>query len=255
MRREERHHLKDNPVARFVAQAQDSMAGGSRALIGVVALVVVGLAGVGAYTVWQAQQADRAGAQLADALLIVRSEVATPPTDPAEGADDWVQPDGSFPSEAAKLEAAVPQLQAVADAFPGQPAGVTARYELASALVRLERPDEAAEHYQRVIDADPDGLHGRMARLGLAETRVLAGQYDAAVALLEPETEAETPAVPVDALLMRIGRAHELAGQDTDALAAFTRVVDEFPFSVYFPQARQKVDSLGPSPEDGTAGS
>ena len=49
----------------------------------------------------------------------------------------------------------------------------------------------------------------------------------------------------VDAVLMRLGRAHELAGQDADALAAFTRVVEEFPFSVYSSEARRKADALG----------
>ena len=83
-----------------------------------------------------------------------------------------------------------------------------------------------------------------MARLGLAETYVLRGDYANAVALLEPETETEKPAAPVDAVLMRLGRAHELAGQDVEALAAFTRVVEEFPFSIYLSQARQKVDAL-----------
>ena len=59
------------------------------------------------------------------------------------------------------------------------------------------------------------------------------------------ETEAEESDVPVDAVLMRLGRAHELAGQDADALAAFTRVVEEFPFSVYSSEARRKADALG----------
>ena len=82
-------------------------------------------------------------------------------------------------------------------------------------------------------------------RLGLGETHVLRGDYDGAVELLRRETEAEESDVPVDAVLMRLGRAHELAGQDADALAAFTRVVEEFPFSVYSSEARRKADALG----------
>lgn len=258
MRREERHHLKENPVARAVVQLQNALASGSRVILAGVALLIVILVGVGAYAVWQTQQADRAGALLADALETLRAEVEPTRADATDDGNSEAPPAGSFPSETAKLEAAVVQLEAVADAYPDQAGGVIARYELAAALVRLGRIDDAATHYALVIEADPDGLHGSMARLGLAETHVLSGDYESAVELLQPETEAENSAAPVDALLMRIGRAHELAGQHELALEAFNRVVEEFPFSVYFPQARQKIDRLesaAAGPSDGPDGS
>ena len=242
MRREERHHLKENPLATAVTQLQSSLSGSRRTISAIVGVVALALVAGSGYVVWQTRQTDRAGERLADALIALGHEVVPPPSDTST--EDWEQPADSFPSEAAKLEAVLPQLLAVAAEYPELPAGITARYEAAAALVKLERLDEAAQQYQRVIDADGPRLHGSMARLGLAETHVLQGDFANAVAILEPETETERPAAPVDAVLMRLGRAHELAGQDVEALAAFTRVVEEFPFSIYLSQARQKVDAL-----------
>ncbi len=237
MRREERHHLKENPLATGLAEFQVVLYRHGRTLAVAVVLVLAGALGAGGYFWWQQQRVDRAGAQLAEALLVLDGDVAAPDpgTEDAAGGE----------SEDAKLGAAVERLLAVADAYPGLRPGITARYEAAVALVGLGRPDEAAEHYRQVIAAAAGQLHGTMARLGLAETHVLRGDYDGAVELLQRETEAEESDVPVDAVLMRLGRAYELAGQDADALATFTRVVEEFPFSVYSSEARRKADALG----------
>ena len=241
MRREERHHLKENALAAVLARLQDALRGRGRTLAAAGAVVLAAVLGVGGYLWWQQRQVDQAGALLADALIVASSEVASPDPDAAVAATGG----GAFPSEEAKLEAAVERLLAVADAWPDLRPGVTARYEAAVRLVVLGRPDEAAGHYRRVIDVAGGQLHGTMARLGLAETHVLQGDYEDAVELLRAESEAVESDVPVDAVLMRLGRACELAGRDADALAAFTRVVEEFPFSVYSSEARRKADALG----------
>ncbi len=243
MRREERHHLKENPLATGLAEFQVVLHRRGRTLAAAVVLVLAGTLGVGGYFWWQQQQTDRAGALLADALLVLDNDVAAP--DPNTEAAAGGEAAGAVASEEAQLEAAVERLLAVADAYPSLRPGITARYEAAVALVGLGRPEEAAAHYQRVIDTAAGHLHGTMARLGLAETHVLRGDYDGAVELLRRETEAVESDVPVDAVLMRLGRAYELAGQDADALATFTRVVEEFPFSVYSSEARRKADALG----------
>ena len=240
MRREERHHLKENPLATGLAQFQYVLERHTRTIAAAVVLVLAGALGAGGYFWWQQGRIDRAGALLADALLVLDSEVPAADLNADDAAGD-----AGLASEAAKLEAAVERLLAVADAYPSLRPGITARYEAAVALVGLGRPDEAAGHYQQVIDTAAGQLHATMARLGLAETHVLRGDYDGAVELLRRETEAEESEVPVDAVLMRLGRAYELAGQDADALAAFTRVVEEFPFSVYSSEARRKTDALG----------
>ena len=50
MKREERHHLKENPVARFVIAAQDWLANNRRSIVtGVGVVLVIVLAGAGYY--------------------------------------------------------------------------------------------------------------------------------------------------------------------------------------------------------------
>ncbi len=224
MRREERRHLKENPLAGALLRLRDAVRGAGRIVAAAAAVAVVGSLAAGGY-VWRTQQrTDRAGELLAEALAAAES-------------------DGEA-AEAAQLEA-VDRLLAVADAYPNLQPGVTARYEAAAALAGLGRLEEAADQYRQVIDAAGGRFHGRMAVLGLAETHVLRSDYAAAVALLKAEADAAEPDLPVDAVLMRLGRAYELAGQDGDARAAFTRVVEEFPFSVYSSEARRKADALG----------
>ena len=168
------------------------------------------------------------------------NEPPAPPTPPAP----FVQPAGSFASLDAKLEAALPKLLAAADAYPSTQQGITARYQAAALLIALERADDAAAQYEQVIDLSGDALYGQMSRMGLAEAYLLGGDPQKAIVLLEGQTGVLESLIPVDAVLMRLGHAYQLAGQPDDALAAFNRVVEEFPISMYYTEAQQEVDTL-----------
>jgi hypothetical protein len=50
--------------------------------------------------------------------------------------------------------------------------------------------------------------------------------------------------LPIDGVLMQLGRAALVAGKKEDATRAFTRVVDEFPQSLYVSEAKEKVAEL-----------
>ena len=250
MKRTERHHLKGNPVADALASAQDAFrARGRAAGVGtgvVVAVVVVGVAVFG----WRLWRNAQASDLLAAAMSVVDAAVVPPPAvlaateDGTAAPEPFVQPPGTYPSVAAKLESALPRLLEAADAYPSLRQGIAARYQAAAALTTLGRASEADDQYERVITLAGDRIYGRMARLGLAETHLQTGMYDDAIALLEQETASVDSEVPVDAVLMRLGRAYQLADQSADALAAFTRVVEEFPGSLYFPDAQREVESL-----------
>ena len=285
MRREERHHLKENPLAVLLAELQGSLTTQGRSImIGAVVLVLALVVG-GGYYWWQESQLQRAGGLLAEAMTVLDAAVIPPPADPTppvpvvpepDGTDSEIssdaepdsesesesenaepppnplvsdfipfeQPPNSYPSLDAKFEAALPRLLEAADTYPTTLPGITARYQAATALASLGRPEEAATEYQRVIDVARDQLYGQMAQMGLAETHLLTGRYEDAIALLEGQTGTLESTIPVDAVLMRLGRAYQLAGQTDDALAAFTRVVEEFPFSVYYADADREAEDL-----------
>lgn len=288
MRREERHHLKENPLAAMLTDARVWAAESGRSLLIGGGIVLAALIAAGAYFSWTQMQQRQAGELLAEAMATLEAAVVPPPEDPvvpaaspdepdagdnadnedpdgaatdedeegdaAEATDDpptpptppaeFVQPLGSFATLDAKLETALPQLLAAADAYPSTQQGITARYQAAALLIALERADDAAAQYQQVIDLAGDQLYGQMSRMGLAEARLLAGEPQEAIDLLESQTGVLESLIPVDAVLMRLGHAYQLAGQPDDALAAFNRIVEEFPISLYYTEAQQEVDTL-----------
>ena len=256
MKRAERHHLKANPVALFIARVQEVFREyGSAVVIGVGAIFTV-LLGFGGYIWWQQWQSGRASELLAEAMAIATAPIVVPTaltTEEVEGNPaasssakpaPFVQPPESYSSEIARLEAAVPMLLSAADAYPSSLPGITARYQAAAGLVSLGRTEEAVEQYKEIISVAGDWIYGRMATLGLADTRLLTGNYQAAITLLEGETAVVGSNLPIDAVLMRLGRAYRLAGRDGDALAAFTRVVEEFSDSLYFIDAQREAETL-----------
>jgi predicted negative regulator of RcsB-dependent stress response len=255
MRRSERHHLKENALAVAVARFQHRMesSGTGLAIAGGVALAVLVL--FGGYSWWSVRAESTAGALLAEALVVADAAVVPPPAPiaPPDGGEDaavsdelsFAQPPGSYPTTEAKMSASLPLLLEAADAYPDTTSGVTARYRAAAALAALGRHDEAAEQYRGVIDRDETGVYGRMATLGLASVQMSRGSYEAAIALLEPSSGSEADAaLPVDGVLMQLGRAYQLAGRSDEARAAFQRVMDEFPTSLYFTNAQRELQVL-----------
>ena len=263
MKRSERHHLKENALAVMVADFQRRFEDwGSKLLIGMAVGVGI-LALYGGYSWWTQRAESSAGALLADALVVADAPVVPPPPPPvanptAPGSDDpevdvvetpepspFVQPEGSYPTMEAKMSASLPKLLEAADTYPNTHPGITARYRAAAALSALGRYNEAAEQYQQVLDTGNAGVYARMATLGLASVEISRGAYDAAIALLEPSTAtAPVAELPVDGVLMELGRAYQLAGRTGDAQAAFQRVMDEFPTSLYFTDAQRKLQAL-----------
>ena len=217
---------------------QESARGGRWAAV--AAAVVVGLVIGGAFLGWQQWRSSRASELLAAAMAIVDAPVA-----PADAGDSTAgMPPGAYPSEAAKLETAVPRLLEAADAYPSLQQGIAARYQAAVALGTLGRTAEAAEQYRLLIELAGNGIYGRMARLGRAETHLQAGEYADAVALLEAESRVADTEFPVDAVLMRLGQSYQLAEQPVEATLAFQRLVDEFPASGYRFDAERELDRL-----------
>ena len=255
MRRSERHHLKENALAVAVARFQHGFESwGTRlAIVAGVGLAILVL--FGGYSWWSQRAEATAGTLLAEALVVADAPVVPPPvTEPGNGGEDaavetgeppFVQPPGSYPTIDAKMSASLPKLLEAADAYPDTQSGITARYRAAAALAALRRHDEAAEQYQRVIDSDEAGVYGRMATLGLASVQMSRGSYETAIALLEPSSVSAADApLPLDGVLMQLGRAYQLAGRSDEARAAFQRIMDEFPTSLYFTNAQRELQVL-----------
>ena len=161
---------------------------------------------------------------------------------PAPGSPPPLQPAGTFPSEKEKLDTALPKLMEAADTYPSTDAGLVARYTAASVLAGLGRYAEAEQRYQEVADKAGRSIYARTARLGVADVQVAQGKYDSAINIYTEMSRDPNSQIPVDGVLMQLGRAYTRAGKKEEAAGAFNRVINDFPQSLFTADARRELE-------------
>ena len=244
MKSTDRHKLKENEFAQTVARTREIVNSRPQEMTFIAIGVLVVAIGVGGFFTWKASRDGKATGLLASALAVAEAPVVTPPP-PAPGSAPPIQPPGSFRTERERLEAAVPLLQRAADTYPNSDAGITARYRLAASLSELGRYAEAEQRYQEVVQkTGAKNIYHYTARLGAGEAQLAQAKGDAAVTTFRDLAADANSGLPVDGILMQLGRAALIAGKKDDASRAFTRVVDEFPQSLYVTEAKEKVAEL-----------
>lgn len=244
MKSTERHRLKENEFAHSVARAREVVAERRREVAAGVTVVVVVLVTIGGFVAWRSTRNAKATNLLASALAVAEAPVVAPPA-PAPGSPPPVQQPGTFRTERERLEASVPRLQQAADGYPNTDPGITARYRLAASLAELGRYAEAEQRYQEVVaKAGRSSIYSRTARLGLADAQMAQGKYDAAITTYKELSTDTQSQLPLDGVLMQLGRAAMQAGKNEEATRAFTRIVNEFPQSLYAAEAKEKLGEL-----------
>jgi TolA-binding protein len=239
MKRAERQHLKENELQSLARQVRERYDARKREMTAVVAvLVVLGAIGIG-YIAWRESVQARANALLAQAEAVHEARIAAAP---APGQADPGGP--RFGSEAERAQAALAKFKAAADAYPSADAGIFARYQQAVTAMTLGDTAGATRAYQQVIDANGDGFYGQMARLGLAEAQARAGQYDQAIRAFQDLAQRKDGRLPIDGILMQLGRTYRDAGKRAEAQQTFNRLVEEFPESPFSGDARRELDNL-----------
>lgn len=241
MKRTERHRLKENEFARTVEHAREVLTARRRDITVLLVVLVVGLAAVGGYAAWRSTRQARASESLASALAVFGAPVV-PPAPPTPGSAPPLPQPGTFQTEEEKLNAALPGFVEAADRYPGTQAGVTAGYYAASILASLGRYADAEQRYQKVLEKAGDTIYARTAKLGLADVQAAQGKYDSAINIYTELSREEQSQIPVDGVLIQLGRAYAKAGKKEEAARAFTRIVDEFPQSVYVADARRELE-------------
>jgi len=209
------------------------------ALYGGLAIALVAV-GVAATLVVRQSSASTANRMLAEAMVVADAPVM-PPT-AGEAGKPALQAPGTYPTDKARLEAALPRLLGVADSYPSLEPGVMARYRAAAALVAVGRTAEGIARYREVI-ANAKGVYQVMAKLGIADAQLTAGEYEPALASLTELSQQTSGDVPVDGVLMQLARGYRLAGKSNEARKTLRRVADEFPQSPYAQVARQELDA------------
>ena len=240
----ERHKLKENEFAHTMARTRDMVSQRQREITTTVVVVVAAIVLVGGYFAWRNSRENRAQTLLASALAVAEAPVVAPPP-PAPGSPPPVQQPGTFRTERERLEASLPRLQQAADAYPDSEAGITARFRLAASLAELGRFQEAEQRYQEVVQkSGSKSVYRQTARLGLGEAQLAQGKADAAMTTFKEVSTDSSSMLPVDGVLMQLGRAALVAGKKDEASRAFTRVVEEFPQSLYVSEAKEKLAGI-----------
>jgi tetratricopeptide (TPR) repeat protein len=249
MKRQERHHLKENELIHSIEATRDFMETRKREIgIAITAVLVIIAVGVGV-VIYRQRTQSRGVELLAEAMVALNARVVPAGAQSGGGEDIPASASlgatGSFPTEAAKLTAALPKLQAAADAYPDSAAGITARYHMAGALAALGRHDEAITQFDEVIRRAGSGqIYGRMARLGKADTQARGGQVDAAIATWKEMAASTSGEFPVDAILMELARAYARKGEKEEARKTFGQLIDQHPESPYTAEARAELENL-----------
>jgi TolA-binding protein len=239
----ERHKLKENEFARSVAQARETLEQRKRDITIMTAVVVVLLIAVAGFVTWRQSRAAAANDKLAQALAIYDAPVVPIPK-PAPGSPPPVQQPGTYPTEEAKFEASLPLFIETANQFPSAQAGITARYTAASILARSGKYAEAEQQYQQVIDKAGNSIYAKTARLGLADVQAAQGKYDNAITIYTELSRDPNSQLPVDSVLMQLGRTYARAGRNEEAAGAYNRIISEFPQSIYGADARRELETV-----------
>jgi TolA-binding protein len=234
-----RHDLKKDEFANVVLGATDTLAERGKLIAGIVAAVVVLLVIVGGVMAWRTRQANEAGALLGVAMATATSPIVPGPTAPGAA-----QTPGTFPTEQARAEAALAAFNAVIAEAPGTEAARMAAYYAASELLAVGRYEEAERAFADIAASEGSSLRGQSAKLGQAEALVGLGRTNDALAIYNELAAVRDGILPADAVLIQLGRTSERAGLTAEARAAYQRLVDEFPDSLFVPDAQQQLAAL-----------
>ena len=235
MKRAERHHLKENELQTFAREVRDQFAGRQReAMLGLAAAGVVVILAI-AFFAWREHVQTQAATLLAGAVAVKDARIGPPGT-----AEQGLR----FNNERERAQAALTKFKVAADAYPSTNAGLFARLEEASTYMTLGNPAQAAATYQQLIDKSGASIYGQSARLGLAGAQAAQGQYDQAINAFKELAQRKDGPLPVDGILMQLGRTYLDAGKRADAQQTFNRLVEEFPESPFSGDARRELENL-----------
>ena len=208
------------------------------AAVAVILAVVLGAVGY-----FQGEKRKEAEQGFAEAIETFSASVSAPLEAPARGTK-------SFATALEKYTQAAAAFDGLARKFPSRPEGLRARYLAALSRIEIGQYPEAETALTEIAaDRRAFALEPALARLALAEMYRRAGQTDKAVAAFRELAADTTSALPRDAALMSLAGTLEDAKRLAEARASYKRLSEEFPESVYAPEARRRADRLTPAVE------
>lgn len=240
MKKELKRQIKqDELVSSFERAAAWVGAHRDEARVTVLAVVLLATAAGGVFY-FQSHRAHEAEKAFAEAMETFRAPVASelPP-----GAE---RPAGTvFATQEEKLKLAAAGFDGVERRYGSLPLARRARYYAALCRIQLGEYAEAEKALLALASGSEEkGLVPALARLALADLYRRKGETDkAAEAYRMFAADPEAP-LPRDYAMMSLAGLLEDARRTAEAAATYRRLAEEFPASVYAPEARRRAEYL-----------
>lgn len=238
MKKELKRQIKEDELVSGMGQAWMWLGAHQDQLrVGAIAAVVV-LAAVLGFSWFRSSRAQESEAAFTEALATFHAQVTAgqptgtpPPTGP------------SFATAKEKYAKALEQFDGVAVRWGSLPAGARAKYYAALSRLELGQAEPAREALAQLASSSDRPLAAQ-ARLSLAAAQARSGQSDKAIETLRQLADDPQAVVPRDYVLMTLASTLEDASRSNEAGAAYERVAQEFPESVFAAEARRRADYL-----------
>ena len=240
MKRELKRQIKqDELVSGFQQASRWTTAHGSEVKVTAVVVAVVALAafGITSYLGHRRSEAERA---FSAALDTFHAPVSTELPEGSEPPSGLV-----FASASQKHRKAAAEFDEVARKFVSLEAGRRARYYAALSRMEMGEYDAAEKSLGEIAAQRGDALESSLARLALADLHRRRGQLDKAIDDYRHLIDDSSFVLPRDHVLVELASTLEAAKRPAEATAAYRRIVEEFPSSVYAEEARRRADHLG----------
>lgn len=207
---------------------------------GVAALAVALILAVGLSMLSSRRERDLAASF--DAAMRVYE---TPLTSEVQGAP----PPGVtlFATRSEKYTKAAAAFDGVERSHPSHVLGRRARYYAALCRLELGDAEGARKALKALADAAPaSSLEGALARIGLADADRRSGALDKAVESYRALSDEAALGMPRDYVIMSLASTLETAQRTTEAAASYRRLYEQYPDSVYAPEAQRRAAYLRP---------
>lgn len=229
-----RKEIKRDGFMESVGGALEWIQDHSRALIGLIAAMIVAVIVIGlllAHFQRREQQADEA---LAEAMRVYQATVDPVAADPA----DPKAP--TFPDSGSRLQAASELLQRVRDDFGGSDAAEIATAYLGQIAIEKGDAQQARALWEEFVGRASDHMLSAEVRVNLMALDREDGRGDELVTRLRAMLSGPDEGLPHDLLWYQLALTLESLDRNGEAKEAYQHIVDDFPQSVYSATARQR---------------